>query len=244
MHYIVYQTTNLINNMTYIGSHQTEDLNDGYLGSGKHLKRAIKKYGKENFKFEILHSFSIKEEMFSKERELVDESFVNDPLTYNLKIGGSGGNPGIVGAFKGRKHTEETKDKIRKSALTQTVTEEKRKKLSENNWARKDPDAHKEHMRKIAKMPRSADHNKKVAEANLGKILVNSGNIAKRISATELEFYKNMGWSKGGLPRKYKSNRKTRDQIEFEIITCPFCNKLGKKNAMMRWHFDNCKLKG
>ena len=202
MYYIVYKTTNLLNNMIYIGSHQTEDLNDGYLGSGKHLKRAMQKYGRENFKFEILYSFSTKEEMFSKEREIVNESFVKDPLTYNLKIGGSGGNPGIVGAFKGRRHTEETKDKIRKFALTQVVTEERRKKISENNWARKDPDAHKEHMRNIAKMPRSIDHNKKVAEANLGKILVNNGSIAKRISKKELKEYQNLGWSKGGLPRK------------------------------------------
>ena len=202
MYYIVYQTINLVNNMIYIGSHQTKDLNDGYLGSGKHLKRAIKKYGKENFEFRILYSFSSLEEMFSKERELVNESFVKDPLTYNLKIGGSGGNPGIVGAFKGRTHSDETKEKIRKSALSQICSEEKRKKLSENNWAKKDPDAHKEHMRQIAKMPRSAEHNKKVADSNLGKILVNNSIIAKRISKEELVEYQNLGWTKGSLPRK------------------------------------------
>lgn len=202
MYYIIYKTTNLLNNMIYIGSHQTANLNDGYLGSGKYLKKAIKKYGKENFKFEILYFFSSKEEMFSKEREIVNESFVKDPLTYNLKVGGSGGNPGIIGAFKGRKHTEETKEKIRHSALNYRVTEETRIKISKNNWAKKDPNAHRQHMRKIAQMPRSEEHNKKVAEANLGKILVNNSIIAKRISKEELLDYQNLGWIKGGLPRK------------------------------------------
>ena len=123
MNYIIYKTTNLINNKVYVGSHQTENLNDGYLGSGKHLKYAIKKYGKENFKFEILQFFNTPEEMFLAEREIVNEAFVKDPCTYNLKVGGSGGNPGIVGAFKGRKHSEETKEKQRQAALNYKVTE-------------------------------------------------------------------------------------------------------------------------
>ena len=45
MFFIIYQTTNLINNKIYIGKHQTSDLDDGYLGSGKLLLQAIKKYG-------------------------------------------------------------------------------------------------------------------------------------------------------------------------------------------------------
>lgn len=188
--------------MFYVGSHQTKNFNDGYMGSGKYLINAIKKYGRENFKFEILQILPSKEKMFEVEKNIVNENFVKDPLTYNLKIGGSGGNPGIVGAFKGRKHSEETKEKQRSAALNYKITNETRIKISQNNWARKDPDAHREHMRKIAKKPRSAEHNKKVAEANLGKILVNNRIIAKKISKEELEIYQSLGWSKGGLPRK------------------------------------------
>ena len=113
MHYIIYKTTNELNDKYYIGCHQTDNLYDGYLGSGKHLRHAIKKYGVENFKFEILHSVDSKEEMFELERNIVNEDLVKDTQTYNLKIGGSGGNPGIVGAFAGKKHSEETKQKIR-----------------------------------------------------------------------------------------------------------------------------------
>lgn len=54
IYYIVYRTTNHVNEKFYIGSHQTKKINDGYLGSGKYLKKAIKKYGRKNFTRDIL----------------------------------------------------------------------------------------------------------------------------------------------------------------------------------------------
>jgi hypothetical protein len=53
-YYTIYKTTNLINGKIYIGKHETSDLNDTYMGSGKVLMNAIKKYGKDSFKKEIL----------------------------------------------------------------------------------------------------------------------------------------------------------------------------------------------
>jgi group I intron endonuclease len=204
MNYIIYKTTNLLDGQYYIGCHQTANLNDGYLGSGKYLKRAIKKYGKENFNFEILHFATSKEEMFSLERSIVNESVVNDPLSYNLKLGGSGGNPGIVGAFAGRKHSAESKEKQRQASLKQITSDSKRKKLSENNWAKKNPEFHRMHMKQIASLPRSDEHNRKVAEANIGKILVNDSKVAKRIDKKDLTYYEKNGWKRGGMPRKKK----------------------------------------
>lgn len=89
--YIIYETTCIVNQKTYIGCHATNKLDDGYIGSGKLLKAAIKKYGKSNFKRTVLFSYNNPVEMFNKERALVNEEFVNSTNSYNLVIGGSGG---------------------------------------------------------------------------------------------------------------------------------------------------------
>jgi hypothetical protein len=91
LHYTIYKTTNLVNGKVYIGKHITSDLDDGYLGSGKLLRRAIKKYGVEYFHKEILHVFDNEADMNAKERELVTEDFVLQETNYNLCVGGHGG---------------------------------------------------------------------------------------------------------------------------------------------------------
>ena len=96
MRHILYKTTNLENDRYYIGVHSTKDENfskigskDGYLGSGKILGLAIKHYGRENFKIEILEEFSSKKETLLAEAELITEEFLkNNPKCYNVVPGG------------------------------------------------------------------------------------------------------------------------------------------------------------
>tara|TARA_R110002074_G_scaffold193777_1_gene359687 strand:- start:1968 stop:2591 length:624 start_codon:yes stop_codon:yes gene_type:complete len=89
--YIIYKTTNTVNNREYIGYHSTKDLNDGYLGSGKILEQAIQKYGKDKFIKKVLYEYDNREDALAKEKEIVTAEYVDRPETYNLKIGGEGG---------------------------------------------------------------------------------------------------------------------------------------------------------
>jgi hypothetical protein len=90
MHYILYKTTNTISGRFYIGVHETDNLNDGYLGSGEYLKNAIKKYGVENFTCVILETYEDKKFAFEEENEIVNETFIRRLDTYNLRVGGGG----------------------------------------------------------------------------------------------------------------------------------------------------------
>lgn len=87
--YIVYKTTNKINNKIYVGVHGTWDLNnDTYYGSGTYFLSALGKYGKWNFDREVLHIYHSRDVAYKRESYIVDRNFVERDDTYNLTLGG------------------------------------------------------------------------------------------------------------------------------------------------------------
>ena len=146
----IYKITNNINNKVYIGKHSTNNLEDGYFGSGKLLKLAINKYGIENFEKEIIAFCCTEEELNRQECFYIrDFNSTNRKVGYNLTKGGDGTlglpspNKGKVGTMKGKTHSEETKQKIGKSNKGKTKgrvawnkgishSEETRQKISES----------------------------------------------------------------------------------------------------------------
>ena len=68
----------------------TKDVNDDYMGSGRRIGYAIKKYGLENFKKEILSTHDTTERMLTEEARLVNEEFLGRKDVYNLALGGKG----------------------------------------------------------------------------------------------------------------------------------------------------------
>lgn len=83
-----YKITNNLNGNFYYGIHSTNNIDDGYMGSGLKLKRAFKKYGIENFSKEILKFFDTREELADYEADVVTEILVNDKNCYNTSLGG------------------------------------------------------------------------------------------------------------------------------------------------------------
>lgn len=103
-HYI-YKTTNLKNEKFYVGMHSTDNLNDGYLGSGIRLRRSIRRNGIENFKIEYLEFFDNRKDLSDRESQLVNEDLLKDPLCMNLVYGGGGGFISPEGVKKGGEYS-------------------------------------------------------------------------------------------------------------------------------------------
>lgn len=113
----VYKTINTINGKEYTGVHSTDDLNDGYLGSGRAIKAAIEKYGPECFTKSIVKMCENRQEALKLEEQLVDQSYVDREDTYNLVIGG-GDAPvrfGEDNGFYGKHHDEKTRERMKKA---------------------------------------------------------------------------------------------------------------------------------
>lgn len=90
---IIYKTTNLKNGKFYIGKDAKNK--KSYLGSGVILKQAIKKYGKENFKKEIIEYCTDLKHLDEREQYWI--SFYSAIENgYNLTIGGTGGNTHLM----------------------------------------------------------------------------------------------------------------------------------------------------
>lgn len=124
--YTVYKTTNVINNKIYYGFHSIDDSKiirfdrghgscfvDGYLGSGKLIKRAMVRYGKLSFYQEIVGIFDSKEEAESLEASLANKEFVQRDDNYNIALGGNVRIfVGVNNPFYGKHHSDETKKRI------------------------------------------------------------------------------------------------------------------------------------
>lgn len=167
-HYI-YKTVNLKNNKFYIGKHSTDKIDDGYLGSGKHLKSSIKKYGKESFSREILSFFNSEKELDDAEREFITEDLIQNPLCYNLATGGEGGM---------RLKNISAKDLSLKAAATLKANPEKLKARNEKIGIKQKAFA-AAHPEIVAK--RIADMNKTCK----GTTKENNPNIQKQIEARQ-----------------------------------------------------------
>lgn len=214
MFYLIYKITNNINNKIYIGSHKTKNKDDGYIGSGKYLNRAIKKYGIENFTKEILFVFDNATEMYNKEAELVDDNFLSEENTYNLKRGGFGGwdyvNSNNLSGGNGRFNKVTAKERsilahkklqeIRKNNPQWQADHNKKTSLAMLGHPNYFKYHSEESKKKISTTLR--ENNTRVGEKNsqYGTLWITNGVENKKIKKEFLDDYIKLGYYKG---RKY-----------------------------------------
>jgi group I intron endonuclease len=109
MYGFIYLTTNKINGKKYIGMCKNTH-REKYIGSGKLLKQAIKKYGKENFDRVILQECETLDELSQSEIYWINfYNAVEDNNFYNLTSGGFGGNSDYVKEYWSHLNKEERK---------------------------------------------------------------------------------------------------------------------------------------
>lgn len=166
---MIYKITNNLNGKFYIGKHITEDLDDGYMGSGVVIQKAIKKYGVENFTKEILFDVYGEDMMNFLEEAIVDEAFVAREDTYNIALGGKGGfapemseetKRKIGESHKGNRQSEETRKKIGEACKGRHHSEETKRKMSESR---------KGHPGYMKGKHSSEETKRKMSEAHKGK---------------------------------------------------------------------------
>ncbi len=95
-YYTTYDITNIIDSKWYFGVHGTNKLNDNYLGSGTHIKNAVKKYGPGNFLKVVNGVWKSEKIAYLIEEWIVDVNVVNDSNNYNQISGGIGGARGVA----------------------------------------------------------------------------------------------------------------------------------------------------
>lgn len=153
----IYKITNITNGKIYIGKHSTDDLNDGYMGSGKIIKRALNKYGIENFKKEYLVFCDKEDKLNWFERFYIRKyGSTNADIGYNLTKGGDGFSVGNISCMKGKHHSKETRRKMSESAKGKTFSAEHRIHISEVRKGMKFSDEHRIHLSESKKGKRNS----------------------------------------------------------------------------------------
>lgn len=108
MYGYIYETTNHLDGMKYIGQHVATEFDPNYKGSGKYLWNAINKYGWDNFSAKMLCPCFSQEELDAEEIDYIAHcNAVESSNYYNLQAGGQTGN------IAGSRMSDETKYKMR-----------------------------------------------------------------------------------------------------------------------------------
>ena len=195
MYGYVYMTTNLINGKKYIGQHKSCDFDNSYIGSGSYLTNAIKKYGRNNFKCELLQKAENKEALNNLEEQYIKKyDAVNSDEFYNiLPGGGNHERPDMLGA---NNHNHKSRGGLSQS--TKNKISLSHRQLYIDDPSREGTFKGKTHSK--ATRDKISAHRK-------NKIVVNDGTTLYYIDESELSEYLDNGYVKGKINKRTSQGR-------------------------------------
>ena len=220
-YHFIYKTTNIKNGKFYIGMHSTNNLEDGYLGSGKRLKNSIRYYGKGNHIREILEFLLDRTSLKDREREIINEKLLGDPLCINLMEGGEGGGgfiyqnknkrkeiarKGQSGFIRRCNNDPEFKKKLLAEASLNLKKRHDNGEYSNFNYANFKDKKHREETKKKIGNANSIKQSGK-NNSQYGKYWVHKNSEVLRIHSIDLEKYLILGWKKGKQEKVTKQTK-------------------------------------
>lgn len=242
MLHFCYKTVNAVNGKFYIGKHSTENLEDGYLGSGDLLKQAIQKYGKENFKREIIRTFETEEDAYLFEKSLIEDWMIESENCYNLKEGGKGVGSGSNHPWFGKKHSPQTLEtlsnlKRNPETIEKIASSNRGKKRSEEfRMSRRLAQTGKRHSEETKRKMSSSHAGDK--HPMYGKS--HSEETKKAWSALKMGSNNNRF---GTVHTPETIERMKKSALLIPLKVCEHCGQSVKGVTYNRWHGDNCKKK-
>ena len=220
--YIIYETTNLINDKIYVGQHEIKpytSVTDKYLGSGKIFKRALNKYGKENFKRTIIE-FCTSANINEREIYWIAQlSATNKDIGYNIVRGGNGGNNIIwsdekrkefsekrKGTMLGNKNpnydnrwSDDQKERLRLKKLGHKQSEKTiAKRVTKTKGQKRSCECVNKNTEKLRKLK---EENPDIFSSGKNTMWMNNGNINKRVKLKDICEYELKGFKKGLLEK-------------------------------------------
>ena len=215
---VIYKATNKINKKVYIGqSKNLEQRKKEHFYDTKYGKtafhKALKKYGFDNFDWEIIAECITREEANILEKKFILEyGGVESTELYNETEGGH--------SLKLRNFTDADRKKLSKKAKNQKL------------WLL---GSTPENIAKSVETRKKTGVYSRLSERQKGE-----NNVSKR---AEVQSKIANSVKKLWEDPEYRANQVRKQLESNPVVKCPYCEKEGRKQIMKRWHFDNCKKK-
>ncbi len=225
--HFLYRVINVENEKYYIGVHSTDNLDDGYLGSGTRLKKSIQYHGRKSHEREILEFFGAREDAYNRESEVVNENLLKDPKCLNLSLGGIGLAKEEYARLFGKIGNENFKKRLKEEEEFRNNFVEKCKESNRNNlrgFCKNPKDygktfeghSHTEEVKRSIGEKNSL-HQQGEKNSQFGTIWVNKEGKNKKIKKEERGKYLEDGWTMG-INHEIFSNPKGKKLLDKELV--------------------------